>query len=185
MLKSLQRGLSRSLHNLNFPGAVCVLINGGASNLFVSSRGLHQGCPLSPYLFLLVAEGLSRILIDARCLGRIKGIGFGDDFNITYLLFVDDVLLITNGSIQEGTTLSGIWSLYYKSTGVITNKEIFAVFFSNVELEQKQLLQNLIGFNSNDLQDGIKYIWYSLKPCGYKKEGWDQAYGGKNKFMVQ
>ena len=41
-----------------------VLINGATSPFFKAERGLRQGCPLSPLIFLLVAEGLSRFLID-------------------------------------------------------------------------------------------------------------------------
>ena len=51
-----------------------VLINGVATEFFHSERGLRQGCPLSPFLFLLVMEGLSRWLIDERYRGRLRGI---------------------------------------------------------------------------------------------------------------
>ena len=43
-----------------------ILINGVASGFFRSSRGLRPGCPLSPRLFLPVAEGLNKALIDAK-----------------------------------------------------------------------------------------------------------------------
>jgi hypothetical protein len=42
-----------------------VLINGSKSNFFKSSRGLRHGFPLSPYLFLLVAKGLSRSISES------------------------------------------------------------------------------------------------------------------------
>lgn len=42
-----------------------VLLNGEAIPFFVSERGLRQGCPLSPLIFLLIMEGLSRAIISA------------------------------------------------------------------------------------------------------------------------
>ena len=51
-----------------------VLINGAASPFFHAERGLRQGCPLSPLLFLLVAEGLSCLLKKAHSEGQLFGI---------------------------------------------------------------------------------------------------------------
>jgi len=51
-----------------------VLINGYASSFFNVERGLRQGCPLSPLLFLLVVEGLGRALEEAKRWGKFQGI---------------------------------------------------------------------------------------------------------------
>jgi hypothetical protein len=49
-----------------------ILINGEASNFFKSNRGLRQGCPLSPLLFIMVMEGLSLSLKKAQADGTIS-----------------------------------------------------------------------------------------------------------------
>jgi len=50
------------------------LINGEASSFFKSERGLRQGCPLSPYLFILTMEGLSLLLSKKLSDQHISGI---------------------------------------------------------------------------------------------------------------
>ena len=42
-----------------------VLLNGPPSDFFPASRGIRQGCPLSPLLFILIIESLGRIILDA------------------------------------------------------------------------------------------------------------------------
>ena len=49
-----------------------VLLNGEASSFFHVERGLRQGCPLSPFVFLLVVEGISRFLENAKREGDLK-----------------------------------------------------------------------------------------------------------------
>ena len=83
-----------------------VLINGATSPFFHSERGLCQGCPLSPLLFLLVVEGLSRALLDAKRRGQSEGLRVATNLNITHLLFVDDILIFCNGSLKEAENLS-------------------------------------------------------------------------------
>jgi hypothetical protein len=78
-----------------------VLINKATFTFFKPTWGLRQGCPLSPYLFLLVADGLSRAIDATRREGDLVGIRVGGLEYITHLLFMDNVLLFGQGSVRE------------------------------------------------------------------------------------
>ena len=71
------------------------LVNGSPSDFFPATRGLRQGCPLSPLLLIFIMESLSRIIMDAQHKGFIKGYQYSPHLSITHLLFVDDVILIS------------------------------------------------------------------------------------------
>eukprot|EP00253_Pinus_taeda_P035654 PITA_35654 len=101
-----------------------VLINGSASPFFKSQRGLRQGCPLSPLLFLLVAEGLSRLIHKARRSNKIKGIEVAINLYISHLLFVDDILIFSNGSHNELKELKNFFDLFMKATGSNENSAL-------------------------------------------------------------
>jgi hypothetical protein len=102
-----------------------VLINGATSPFFSSGRGLRQGCPLSPLLFLLLlfAEGLSRALISAINTGDFQGIKTSLDLRITHLLFMDDVLIFSSGRTRDVETLAVILQLFQDATGMIINSQ--------------------------------------------------------------
>ena len=77
-----------------------VLVNGAPSIFFKSERGIKQGCPLSPLLFLLVIEGLSKNIQDGKTKGMIKGIKLCKNLSIMHFLFADDVLLFGLYSLE-------------------------------------------------------------------------------------
>ena len=74
-----------------------VLINGSPSDFFGSSRGLRQGDPLSPLLFDIVMEALSRMLDVAASAGQLSGFSMGGTAGslvmVSHLLFADDTLI--------------------------------------------------------------------------------------------
>ena len=78
-----------------------VLINGSPSNFFLPSRGLRQGFPLSPFLFLLVAEALSISLYNEREVRLIKGVRVANQIELTHVLLVDDVLMFGEGNVSN------------------------------------------------------------------------------------
>ena len=74
-----------------------ILVNGTSTGFFPSTRGLRQGDPLSPLLFLIIMEALSRMLGRAVEGGYISGFKVGpscSELVISHLLFVDDTLLL-------------------------------------------------------------------------------------------
>ena len=97
--------------------AIALLINGAATSFFNPKCGLRQGCPLSPLLFLLAAEGLSLMIQKDKRLGKIKGIKVAPNLWITHLIFVDDILLFLNGSIDDCHALKLLMDLFLKATG--------------------------------------------------------------------
>ena len=64
-----------------------VLVNGSASSLFKGSHGIRQGCPLSPYLFLLVIKGLGLLLSQALKDKQIFGVKVFGNIHISHTLF--------------------------------------------------------------------------------------------------
>jgi hypothetical protein len=73
-----------------------ILVNGTPSGFFTSSRRLRQGDPLSPLLFVVVMEALSRMLVAALEQGSMTGFAMGpresEAIVVNHLLFADTLI---------------------------------------------------------------------------------------------
>jgi len=74
---------------------VSVLVNGSPTEEFKPTRGLRQGDPLAPFLFLIVAEGLAGLVRKAVKEDLLRGIKVGrDEVDCCLLQFADDTLFM-------------------------------------------------------------------------------------------
>ncbi|KAJ9675647.1 hypothetical protein PVL29_024530 [Vitis rotundifolia] len=104
-----------------------ILINGTPTGFFQSSRGLRQGDPLSPYLFVIAMEVFSVFLkraVEGGFLSgcRVKG-RREEGVLISHLLFVDDTLVFCNPSQDHLTYLSWLLMWFEAVSGLRINLE--------------------------------------------------------------
>jgi len=90
---------------------------------FRNSRGLRQGFPLSPPLFLLIDGGLSIIILKLVKEGKNEGVLVLNGIRLTHLLFVDDVILFGNGTLLEWRDLKEALDLFCNSIGMSFNSQ--------------------------------------------------------------
>lgn len=141
-----------------------VLINEVPSESFNCSRGIRQGFPLSPYLFLLIIEGLSLLIARAKKDKRIKGLKVIGSLIITHILFVDDVLLFGDGSLLEWLRYINLFCAAAEMF-VSERKSVFASL--NVSQDISLLISQQFSHPWHTMEDGFTYMGFSLKPNNY------------------
>ncbi|CAK8568125.1 unnamed protein product [Lathyrus sativus] len=71
-----------------------ILVNGSPTIDFMVEKGLRQGDPLSPFLFMLVAKGLIGLMQNVRRLGLFRPFKVSNDLSFYLLQFTDDTLIV-------------------------------------------------------------------------------------------
>ena len=124
-----------------------VLINGEAKGNIVPTRGLRQGDPISPYLFLLCAEGLSAMLRKEEEQGKIQGISVSRGApRISHPFFADDSIVFCRASVEEGRRILQVLEDYEAKSGQKLNKDKTSLFFSkNTKREVQEQVKQIFG----------------------------------------
>ena len=124
-----------------------VRLNGQPCGLITPTRGLRQGDPLSPFLFLLCAEGLSALLHKASMRKDLNGVVASTRGpRISHLLFADDSLIFCKASEKEGAEVQRILQVYESSSGQQLNRNKSALFFScNTPTRTQELIKTMFG----------------------------------------
>ena len=108
-----------------------LLINGGITGHFKPSRSLRQGDPLSPYLFILNQEVLSRLLEREHLDGKLSGVktNIGGPA-ITHTMYADDIMLFTKATSREAMVLNDFLEKYCIWSRQQINRQKYGLVFS-------------------------------------------------------
>ncbi|KAB2601993.1 hypothetical protein D8674_002998 [Pyrus ussuriensis x Pyrus communis] len=165
-----------------------VLLNGQAGKSFAPSRGLRQGDPISPYLFILVGEVLSTLIQGAVVQGRLEGVKIGGSGPvISHLFFADDTLLFLRADMKNCRNLRNLLDNFCVASGQKVNLEKSSVFFgANVPKVTADQMGNALGMKvviNPGTYLGVPTIWGRSKKRGLayvkgrvmeKLQGWKQ-----------
>ena len=105
-----------------------VLINGGKSDQFKLGRGVRQGDSLSPYLFILAQEVLSRLLdreFHLKKISRVKASLNG--LAITHVMYADNIVLFSKATRMEAKAINECLDMYCKLSGQYINRSKFGI----------------------------------------------------------
>lgn len=112
-----------------------ILMNGSPTKEFKHERGLRQGDPLSPFLYVIAMEGLHVAMKDAVDHGLFIGAKIGEeDFKFFHLFYADNALFM--GKWSEGNVLNlvNILNCFYLVSGLKVNLHKSNLFGIGVDM---------------------------------------------------
>lgn len=139
-----------------------IALNGELVGFFMGRKGLRQGYPISPPLFALAMDILSKHLDKAVSMDCFKPHSLCSNPLITHLSFVDDVLIFFDGSEHSLAGLLDVLEYFYKASGLKLNLEKSCLFLDGNNLAQSKDLALKFGLLQGSFH--VRYLRVPLMP---------------------
>ncbi|KAK7275607.1 hypothetical protein RIF29_16726 [Crotalaria pallida] len=137
-----------------------LVINGQRVGNFKSSRGIRQGDPISPLIFVIAMDMLTRKLKLASSLPRFRFHPLCKDVGLINLAFADDLMLFCKGNVDSVTILKDTFNHFSSSSGLYANPQKSQVFMAGISEDLMQQIQNVTGFSRGSFP--FKYLGLPL-----------------------
>ena len=140
-----------------------ILFNGETLDPIFPSRGIRQGDPISPYLYILCMDYLGQ-LIEEKGSGNlwhpVKASQSGPTFS--HLFFADDLILFAKADGVNSVAIRDVLDTFYSiSSEMVSEAKSKVYFYPNVDKDTRESLCDILGFASTPFLG--KYLGFSLK----------------------
>ncbi|GKV09632.1 hypothetical protein SLEP1_g21103 [Rubroshorea leprosula] len=151
--------------------SVSVLINGSPTCQFSVSKGIRQGDPLSPFLFLIVAEGLNGLMASAVDKGTYKGVRVGNEgVMVSHLQFADDTVFFGEASEDNISAVKAIMRTFELASGLKIN--FGKSHLMGVGVEERWLTEMAYRLHCKEEELPFKYLGIPVGGNNRRKSMW-------------
>ncbi|KAA0039770.1 LINE-1 retrotransposable element ORF2 protein [Cucumis melo var. makuwa] len=157
-----------------------IIINGRPRGKIQPSRGIRQGDPISPFIFVLAMDYMSRLLNSVG--EKIKGVKLEGNINLTHLLFADDILLFVEDDEHSIQNLKNIINLFQLASGLSINLNKSTISPINVDASRTEQIASQWGISTKFLP--INYLGVPLGGKQITKTFWKNVEEKINKKLA-
>nr|GEV98145.1 putative RNA-directed DNA polymerase, eukaryota, reverse transcriptase zinc-binding domain protein [Tanacetum cinerariifolium] len=150
-----------------------ILVNGSPTDEFSFHRGLRQGDPLSPFLFILVMESLQvsfQRLID-RCMFTSIMVGHNNQVSISHLFYADDVMFIGKWSLENVNALMIMLHCFFLASGLKINVQKSSLSGIGVLPSTVHNMATMFGCSASNLP--FSYLGVKMGANMKRTSSWD------------
>lgn len=135
-------------------------INGDLSDVMQAKRGIRQGDPISPLLFVVMMEYLNRLLVKLQLDPNFNHHAKCEKLGITHLTFADDVLLFCRGDVMSLEMMLHVINKFSATTGLVVNPNKCRIYFGGVDGTTKNKIQQISSYEEGQLP--VRYLGVPL-----------------------
>lgn len=137
-----------------------IQVNGELAGYFQSRRGLRQGCSLSPYLFVICMNVLSKMLDDAAAKGLVGYHPKCKNISLTHLCFADDLMVFVEGTKRSVEGILEVFEEFDKMSGLKISLEKSTLFMAGFTAQKQEEILNHFPFEAGKL--AVRYLGLPL-----------------------
>ncbi|XP_058783490.1 uncharacterized protein LOC131658182 [Vicia villosa] len=135
-------------------------INGEHTKFLQAHRGIRQGDPISPMLFVIIMEYMNRLMFKMQARPEFHHHAQCKKLSLTNLIFADDVLLFCRGDSRSVELMKGAFNTFTNSTGLRANASKSRMYFGGINDDLKHELLSMTGFTEGALP--VRYLGVPL-----------------------
>ncbi|GJV87893.1 RNA-directed DNA polymerase, eukaryota [Tanacetum coccineum] len=150
-----------------------VLVNGSPSSEFWFQKGLKQGDPLSPFLFILIMESLHISFSKILDMSLFKGITFKDSLMISHLFYADDVVFTGEWNSSNINSIVNILKCFFMATGLKINIQKSKLMGIGVHSKEVDRIARIVGCST--FISPFHYLGVKVGGVMSKISTWDEV----------